>query len=172
MYKMVTLQGNAKDIITWRCIWHHICTKTLLWKHMVWKPLLENAFGTTYVQNCYLEGKGSGNCYFKFHLTPNMYKIMTLKASAQEIITVKSIWHHICTKSLLWRQMLRKLLLENTCGTIYVQNLYFAGKCSGNHYLKMHLTPNMYKNITLKVNAKEIITWKCIWHQICTKSLL
>ena len=60
----------------------------------------------------------------------------------------------------------------------------------------MHLTPNMYKivtlkanakeyhhfqhafdtkyvqNVTLKANAKEIITLKCIWHHICTKSLL
>ena len=27
----------------------------------------------------------------------------------------------------------------------------------------MHLTPNMYKNITLKANAKEIVTLKCVW---------
>ena len=27
--------------------------------------------------------------------------------------------------------------------------------------LKMHLTPNMYKIITLKANAKEIVTLKC-----------
>ena len=33
----------------------------------------------------------------------------------------------------------------------------------------MHLTPNMYKNINLKANAKEIITLKCFWCQICTK---
>ena len=33
----------------------------------------------------------------------------------------------------------------------------------------MHLTPNMYKNINLKANAKEIITLKCFWYQICTK---
>ena len=30
----------------------------------------------------------------------------------------------------------------------------------------------MYKIITVKANAKEIVTFKCIWHQICTKSLL
>ena len=36
----------------------------------------------------------------------------------------------------------------------------------------MHLTPNMYKNVTLKANAKEIVTSKCVWHQICTKSWL
>ena len=54
--------------------------------------------------------------------------------------------------------MLRKLLLENACGTIYVQNHYFEGKYSGNRYLKMHLTPNMYKIITWKANAKEIVT--------------
>ena len=106
------------------------------------------------------------------HLTPNMYKIVTLKANAKEIITVKCVWHHICTKLLLWRQILRKSLLENACGTIYVQNHYFEGKCWGNHYLKMHLTPHMYKNITLKANATEIVTWKCIWHQIHTKLLL
>ena len=68
--------------------------------------------------------------------------------------------------------MLRKSSLENACGTTYVQNHYFEGKCSGNHYckmhfdtkyvqnhyskgkcsgnhyLKMHLTPNMYKIVT------------------------
>ena len=42
----------------------------------------------------------------------------------------------------------------------YVQNHYFEGKCSENHYFKMRLTPNMYKIITLKANAKEIITLK------------
>ena len=36
----------------------------------------------------------------------------------------------------------------------------------------MHLTPNMYKIMTLKAHAKIIVTWKCVWHQICTKSLL
>ena len=54
---------------------------------MLRKLLLENAFGTTYVQNRYCEGKCSGNLYFKMHLTPHMYKIITLKANAQEIIT-------------------------------------------------------------------------------------
>ena len=43
-------------------------------------------------------------------------------------------------------------------GTKYVQNCYFEGKCSGNRNLKMHLTPNMYKIITLKANAKKIVT--------------
>ena len=50
-----------------------------------------------------------------------------------------------------------------------MQNFYCEGKCSGNHHLKMHLTPHMYKIVTLKANAKEIITWKCFWCQICTK---
>ena len=54
--------------------------------------------------------------------------------------------------------MLRKSLLENAFGTTYVQNCYFEGNCSGNHYFKMHVTPNMYKIITLKANAKEIVT--------------
>ena len=31
-----------------------------------------------------------------------------------------------------------------------------------NHYFKMLLMPHMYKIITLKANAKEIITLKCI----------
>ena len=59
--------------------------------------------------------------------------------------------------------MLRKSLLENAFDTKYVQKRYFEGKCKGNrHYFKMHyLTPpNMYKNITLKANAQEIITCK------------
>ena len=90
--------------------------------------------------------------------------------------------------------MLRKSLLENAFDTKYVQKCYFAGKYSGNHYFKMHLTPNMYKiiilkanakksllynafdvkfvqNVTLQTNAQKIVTFKCIWHQICTKSL-
>ena len=72
---------------------------------MLRKSLLENAFGTTYVQNCYFEGKCSGNRYFKIHLTPNMYKLFTLQ------------------------QMLRKSLLENAFDTKYVQKHYFEGKC-------------------------------------------
>ena len=28
------------------------------------------------------------------------------------------------------------------------------------------------QNVTLKANAKKIITSKCVWHQICTKLLL
>ena len=120
------------------------------------------------------------------HLTPHMYKIFTLKANAKKIITWKCMWHHICAKPFLWRQIMRKSLLENAFDTTYVQKHYFEGKCSGNHHLKMHLTPHMYKkhyfegecwensyfkmhftphvykNITLKANAKEIISWKCM----------
>ena len=82
--------------------------------------------------------------------------------------------------------MPRKLLLENAIDTTYVQNCYFEGKCTGNRYFKMHLTPTMlqnryfegkcqgnrhfkmhltptmYKIITLKANAQEIVTLKCI----------
>ena len=58
--------------------------------------------------------------------------------------------------------MLRKSLLENVFDTNYVQNCYFEGKCQGNRHFKMRLTPHMYKIITLKANAKEIITLKCI----------
>ena len=156
---------------------YQISTKSLLYRQTLRKLLLENACGTTYVQNRYFEGKCSGNRYFKrheaphkcktitlkanameiitwkWHLTTNMYKIVTLKANAQEIVTLKCMWHHIsakpllwswnameiitlkcvwhqiCTKLLLWRQMWRKLLLENACGTTYVQNHYFEGKC-------------------------------------------
>ena len=54
--------------------------------------------------------------------------------------------------------MVRKSLLENAFDTIYVQNHYFEGKCSGNHHMKIHLTPNMYKIVALKANAKEIVT--------------
>ena len=60
-------------------------------------------------------------------LTPNMYKIVTVN-----------------------RQMLRRFLLANAFDTKYVQNHYFADKCSGNHYFKMHSdAPNMYKIIPL-----------------------
>ena len=95
-------------------------------------------------------------------LTPNMYKIITLKANAQEIVTLKCIWHYICTKPLLCRQMLRKLSLENAFDTKYVQKHYDEGKCSGNNYCKMHVTPNMYKIVTVKAYAQKIITLQCI----------
>ena len=39
-----------------------------------------------------------------------------------------------------------------------IQKHYFEGKCSGNHYLKMHLAPHMYKIIALKATGKEIVT--------------
>ena len=64
MYKIVTLKANAQKI------------------------LIENAFGTKYVQNHYFEGKCQRNHHCKMHLTLNMYKIVTLKAKAQEFITV------------------------------------------------------------------------------------
>ena len=87
-----------------------------------------------------------------------------------DLCTVQSC--HWDSKADLWRQMLRKSSLEHAFDTTYVQNYYFDGKCSENRYFKMHLAPHMCKTITVKANAKEIIIWKCIWHQICTKSLL
>ena len=53
--------------------------------------------------------------------------------------------------------MLRKSSLLNAFDTKYVQNHYFEGNCSGNCHFKMHLTPHMYKIVTLKANAQEII---------------
>ena len=58
--------------------------------------------------------------------------------------------------------MLRKSSLENVFDTKYVQNHYFEGKCYENCYLKMHLAPHMCKTITLKANAREIITVKYV----------
>ena len=58
--------------------------------------------------------------------------------------------------------MLRKSSHLNEFDTKYVQNCYFEGKCSENHYLKMHVAPHMYKTVTLKANAKDIITLKYI----------
>ena len=71
---------------------------------MLRKSSLEHAFDTKYVQNCYCEGKCSGNLYFKMHLTPHMYKIVTLKANA------------------------KNSSLEHAFGTKYVQNHYSKGK--------------------------------------------
>ena len=172
MFKTITLKANAEKIITWKCIWCQICTNSLLERQMLRKSSCLNVFNTKYVQNCYFAGKCSENRYFKMHVAPHMFKTITLKANVKDISTLKCIWHQICTKSLLWRQMLRKLLLENACGTTYVQNCYFEGNCKENHYFKMHVTPDMYKIATLQANAKEIVTWKCVWHQICTKLLL
>ena len=58
--------------------------------------------------------------------------------------------------------MLRKSSCLHAFDTKYVQNHYFEGKCSENHYLKMHVAPHMFKTVTLKANAKDIITLKCI----------
>ena len=44
MYKIVTLNANAKKIITVKCMWHHICANPLLWWQMLRKSLCENAF--------------------------------------------------------------------------------------------------------------------------------
>ena len=35
----------------------------------------------------------------------------------------------------------------------------------------MYLAPNMYKIITLNANAKKIVSLKCVWHHICTKTV-
>ena len=52
--------------------------------------------------------------------------------------------------------MLRKLLLENAFDTKYVQNHYFAGKCSENHYLKMHVASD--------ICAKhDELLWRQMW---------
>ena len=155
MYRIVTLKANVEKIITLKCIWHHICTIPLLWRQMLRISLLENAFDTKYVQNHYFErlilwklhhcknafdtnictkfitlkANAQKIAMLKMHVAQHMCKTVTLKANAKEIITLKCVWHQICTKSLLWRQMLRKSLLENACGTTYVLNHYFEGKC-------------------------------------------
>ena len=38
--------------------------------------------------------------------------------------------------------------------------------------VNMHLASHMYKIITLKANAKKIVTVKGIWHHVCKKTLL
>ena len=50
--------------------------------------------------------------------------------------------------------MPRKSSLENAFDTKYVHNHYLEGKCSENRYCKMCLA----QNVTLKANAKEIVT--------------
>ena len=86
MYKNITLERHMpRKLSLGKCIWHQICTKSLLCRQMLRKSV---------------------TC--KMCLTPNMYKNVTLKANAKEIVTLKCMWHHICTKSLLWRQMPRK----------------------------------------------------------------
>ena len=57
MCKTITVNANAKKIVTLKYIWHHICAKPLLCRQMLRKSLLTNAFETKYVQNCYFEGK-------------------------------------------------------------------------------------------------------------------
>ena len=63
MYKIVTLNTNAKKIVTLKYIWHHICAKLLLCRQKLRKSSLENAFDVKFVKN------------------------VTLKANAQKIVT-------------------------------------------------------------------------------------
>ena len=46
----------------------------------------------------------------------------------------------------------------------FTPNMYkiitVKANAKGNHYFKMHVTPNMYKIMTLKAKAKEIVTVK------------
>ena len=53
----VTLKANAQKIVTLKCIWHQICTKSLLSRQMLRKSSLFNVFDTKYVQNRYFECK-------------------------------------------------------------------------------------------------------------------
>ena len=135
MYKIMSLwMANAKEIVNSQMhVWHQICTKPLLWRHMLMISLLENAFEAKYVQNRYFEWQMLMisllyKCIWhltctnsllwrqmlrksftvKIHLATHMCKTVTLQANGKEIITYKCIWHQICTKLLLWRQMLRK----------------------------------------------------------------
>ena len=132
-------------------MWHHICAKSLLWRQMLRKSLLENAFGTKYVQNRYFEGKYSRKSVtLKWIWHQHMYKIIvTLKANAQE------------------NRYLKMCLTQNM-----YKNITLKANAKEHHYLKMHVAPYLCKTMTLKANATEIVTWKCIWHHICTKSLL
>ena len=51
------------------------------------KLLLENAFDTKYVQNCYFEGKCSENCHFTNAFDTNICtNVITLKANAQKML--------------------------------------------------------------------------------------
>ena len=191
-YKIITVVPNPQEIITLKCIWHHLCTKPItlkanvkvivtekcIWHQICTKMLLcmANGSGNRHLKmhvtpnmykTCYFEGKCSGNHYCKLHLTPNMYKIHYWgMANAKKIITWKCMWHHIYAKLLLCRQMLRKLLLEHEYDSTYVTKL-LVWKANAQEIcrFKMHLSPNMYKMITLKANAKEIVTWKCFWCQ-------
>ena len=58
--------------------------------------------------------------------------------------------------------MLRKSSCLNVFDTKYVQNHYLEGKFSENRYCKMHVAQHMFKTVSLKPNAKDIITLKCI----------
>ena len=59
---------------------------------------------------------------------------------------------------LLCRQMLRKSLLKMHLTPNMYKIITLKANAQKIIYCKMHLTPNMYKNVTLKANAKEIIT--------------
>ena len=79
MYKTVTLKANAKEN---RYFKKHLTPnmyKIITLKANAKEIIILNAFGTTYVQNHYFEGKCKKNHYFKMHVAPHMYKIITLK---------------------------------------------------------------------------------------------
>ena len=84
------------------------------------------------------------------HLTPTYVQNRYFERQIlRKSFTLKCIWHNICTKIITLK-----------------------ANAQENRYLKMCLTQNMYKNITLKANAKNIIPCKMhVWHRICTKTM-
>ena len=99
MYIIITLKANVQQIFTLKCIWHHIYTKSLLWRQMLRKLLLEHVFDSKYVQNMLVwRQMQRRNCCCKMHLLPNMYKLITLKANVKEIVTWNCFWCQMCTK--------------------------------------------------------------------------
>ena len=56
MSKIVSVKANSQEIAAVKCICHQICTKWLLWRQMLRKLLLENAFDVKYVQNHHFAG--------------------------------------------------------------------------------------------------------------------
>ena len=151
MYKIMSLwRQMLRTIVTVKCVWHHISAKIWLWRQMIRTSLLENAFGTIYVQN------------------PLLCRQMLRKSLLEQCI-----WQHICTKSLLWRQLLKEIrhFKMHLTSNMYII-ITLKANVQQHFYFKMHLTPHIYKIVTLKANAQKIVTWTCIWQQICTANML
>ena len=124
MYKIVSVKANAKEIAAVKCICHQICTKWLLWRQMLRKLLLENAFDAKYVQNHHIAGL---SMIFFLHVT-SVYANVPHESSLINVIKFYIIVLFCISSTAIvvhWRYILQQKKSQKTerweiCSIMYV----------------------------------------------------